>query len=81
MKFDSIINRKLIISLYIDLMTRKKQGIVALIVRLILLISKFYSYMTDKSQPQQVVSMLSLIRLRPECKITPTRVDFTAPLM
>jgi|688.fasta_scaffold213209_1 hypothetical protein len=62
-------------------MTRKKQDKGALRVRLILSISKFYSYMTDKSQPQQVVSMLSLIRLRPECKIMPTRVDFTASIM
>jgi len=35
--------------------------------------------MTDKSEAHQTLNILSLIRLKPECKIMPTRVDFSSP--
>ena len=35
--------------------------------------------MTDNHQMAQNLKMFSLIRLKPECKITPVRADFSAP--
>lgn len=35
--------------------------------------------MTDNQATNQTMKIFSLIRLKPECKIPPIRVDFEAP--